>query len=171
MIELSNVTCTMDITNRLRQAAISLGDEPLLVSPNGEIINLADGYIPLLSNFTFEDKAAKGLRKGKTDDTPEPAVYFSALELVRDNRFLLLSGPRGSGKTTFAKNLSFRLGTARSIRPHSLVRNELGTVHDESWEADGILPCYFTVDTPGSFKSFVDDVLSTLVGFSGPTSE
>lgn len=96
----------MDTINRLRSAALHFGNEPILVSPTGEIISLTKGYIPLLVNFTTEDKAAKGLRKRNAEDKHEPPVYFSVLE-VRDNKVGLLSGSSGSGKTTFAKHLAF----------------------------------------------------------------
>jgi iron(II)-dependent oxidoreductase len=69
------------ILERHRLLSASFGSEPLLVHPDGRVIDLATGYIPLLSTFTTEDKAAKGLRKGK--ETFTPPVYFSLLELLR----------------------------------------------------------------------------------------
>lgn len=91
--------------------AASFGSEPLVTLPNGHSIDLARGYIPLLARFTHEDKAAKGLRKRKAGQKPEPPIQFSAVELVRDNKILLLTGPSGSGKTSFAKHLCFQLRT------------------------------------------------------------
>ncbi|RDW63696.1 ser thr phosphatase family protein [Coleophoma cylindrospora] len=153
----------MGLIESLRSAAAAFGDEPLLVSPDGQELNLATGYIPLLTNFSFEDQAAKGLRKRKSDDKPEPPVYFSALELVRDHQIVLLSGPSGSGKTSFAKHLGFVLATSGSIKAHPLVRNELGTVHVEHWDAVDVVPCYFTINGPESLKTTVDSTLPGLV--------
>lgn len=101
-----------DTIGHLRTAAVAFGDEPLLGTSEGQVINLANGYIPLLANFTLEDKAAKGLRKRKAGDKVEPAVCFPLIELVIDHKLLLLTGPSGSGKSTFAKHLAFRLATA-----------------------------------------------------------
>jgi len=153
----------MDI-ERLRISAAAFGREPLLVSPDGHLINLAEGYIPLLANFTFEDKAAKGLRKRKAEDKLVPPVYFSALELVRDHRILLLSGTSGSGKTSFAKHLASRLATTVLFEPRPLVRNESGAVHDEHWEAGNVSACYFAVDGPESLKTLVNNTLHKLMG-------
>ncbi|TVY83995.1 Heme-binding protein A [Lachnellula suecica] len=153
----------MDTTDDLRAAAAAFGDEPLLLSPDGQVITLARGYIPLLVNFTFEDKAAKGLRKRKAGSKPEPPVYLSALELVRDHRVFLLSGPSGSGKTSFAKHLCFRLSNTGSIESSPLIRNEDGVIHDEQWEGASVIPCYFMVDGPESFKGMIDNTLHNLV--------
>lgn len=43
----------------LRSTAAGSGSEPLLVSPTGTFLDLQNGYIPLLTEFTLEDKAAK----------------------------------------------------------------------------------------------------------------
>ncbi|RDW59160.1 hypothetical protein BP5796_12084 [Coleophoma crateriformis] len=153
----------MGLIESLRTAAAAFGDEPLLVSPDGQEINLATGYIPLLTNFSFEDQATKGLRKRKSDDRPEPPVYFSALELVRDHQIVLLSGPSGSGKTSFAKHLSFVLASSGLIKAHPLVRNELGIVHVEHWDAVDVVPCYFTIDRPESLKTIINSTLPGLV--------
>jgi iron(II)-dependent oxidoreductase len=153
----------MGIIERQQAAAVEFGSEPLLVSWDGQGVGLAKGYIPLLANFTFEDKVAKGLRKRKAGGKPEPPVYFSALELVRDHQVLLLSGPSGSGKTSFAKHLAFRLATAGLIEAHPLARNEYGAVLDEHWQAVDLFPCYFTIDGPESLKTLVDNTLSRLV--------
>ena len=71
--------CVMDVIERLRLTAAAFGQESFLVLPDGHLIKLAEGHIPLPANFTFEDKAAKGLRKRKAEDNLEPPVYFSAL--------------------------------------------------------------------------------------------
>lgn len=112
--------------------AREFGQVPLLSLPDGSVADLQAGYIPLLVNFSFEDKAAKGLRKLKEQAEPEPVVYFSALEMARDHPALLLAGETGSGKTSFARHLAFRLaGEGPVMAP--LSRNDLGAVHDESW--------------------------------------
>lgn len=95
----------MDIIDRMQTAAAYFGNEPLLELGDGKVITLVSGYVPLLANFTFEDKAAKRLRKGKVDNTPELSIYYSALGVVRDSKVILLNGPSGSGKTSFAKHL------------------------------------------------------------------
>ncbi|KAG5759395.1 hypothetical protein H9Q69_009322 [Fusarium xylarioides] len=90
----------------LKQAGVALGQKILFTTlDDGK--TLSEGYIPLLVNLTLEDKAAKGLRKHKGGNAREEAVYVSALEAVRDNRLLLLTGGSGSGKTTFAEYLAF----------------------------------------------------------------
>ncbi|GJC99518.1 serine/threonine protein kinase [Colletotrichum higginsianum] len=153
-------TITPDTLQRHRAAAESFGSESLLVLQDGTTVDLASGYIPLLARFTHEDKAAKGLRKRSAGDKPEPPIYFSALELVRDNELLLLTGSSGSGKTTFAKHLCFRLATSGFGHARPLVRNDFGDTREEAWGSGRFLPCYFAVDNP--------HVLQTLVGVTIP---
>ncbi|KAF2710855.1 serine/threonine protein kinase [Pleomassaria siparia CBS 279.74] len=146
----------------LQTTAVGFGSEPLLVLPNGHVENLANGYIPLLVNFTFEDKAAKGLRKRTPNDKPEPPVYFSALELVRDYQMVLLCGGAGSGKTTFAKHLCYRLATTGLKEARSLPRNDFGAVREESW-AEVVVPWHFEIDSPGTLKVAVESTVPRLV--------
>lgn len=148
----------------------SFGSEPLLTLPNGHFVDLASGYIPLLARFTFEDKAAKGLRKRKPEQKPEPPIHFSALELVRDNQILLLTGPSGSGKTSFAKHLCFRLATGGFGEGRPLVRNELGDVRQESWSAGKIQPQYHIVSNTESLKTLVNVTLPSVLQ-TGTTKE
>ncbi|KAH9235850.1 hypothetical protein K456DRAFT_1748461 [Colletotrichum gloeosporioides 23] len=156
-----------DTLKRLRSEAAAFGSEPLLTRPDGTVVNLANGYVPLLSNFTFEDKAAKGLRKRKAGDEREVPVYFSVVELVRDNRILLLTGPSGSGKTTFAKYVSYRLATVGFRDSRAVVRNELGDLHEEKWETRKLEPYYFLVDGADSFRTFVDKTVPELLALNG----
>lgn len=143
--------------------AASFGSEPLLTLPNGHSIDLARGYIPLLARFTHEDKAAKGLRKRKAGQKPEPPIHFSAVELVRDNKILLLTGPSGSGKTSFAKHLCFQLRTEGLGKRPSLVRNELGDIREEVWDARTLLPHYYVVSSAGSLKPLIENTIPSLL--------
>ncbi|KAH8886969.1 DUF323-domain-containing protein [Thozetella sp. PMI_491] len=145
-------------------AAAAFGRQPLLVSPDGSVVDLVRGYIPLLVKFTFEDKDAKGLRKYKATGTPEPPVYFSALEVVRDHKILFLSGPSGSGKTSFAKYLSSRLIASDTIESRPLLRNEAGEVHNEEWDSASLTPCYFAIDGARSLEVLVDETIPRIVG-------
>ncbi|KAL2828499.1 hypothetical protein BDW59DRAFT_159703 [Aspergillus cavernicola] len=128
-------------------------------------IDLQHGYILLLIVFTLEDKAAKGLRKRTALDKPEPAVYFSALEVVRDNRVLLLTGPSGSGKTNFAKYLYWGL-TLFPGRGRDVIRNELGFIYEERWDGANVLPCYFAVEGTGALRALVEDTIPSLLEYS-----
>lgn len=156
----------MDIAADFRQKAKRFGHEPLLVLPSGDVLDLATGYIPLLSTFTHEDKAAKGLRKGKTSDNKDAPVHYSALELVRDNRFLLLTGESGSGKTTFAKSLCHRFVAEDHLVSEEdlpLIRNESGDAHSELWEKPELLPCYFPIADAGDFERIVEETVPQLL--------
>ncbi|KAG4026193.1 hypothetical protein MFRU_044g00620 [Monilinia fructicola] len=152
----------MDLIEQYVATASTFGSFPLLISPLGDTIPLSDGYIPLLTNFTFEDKSAKGLRKGKTKAKESSPIHFSALELLRDNKFLLLTGPNGSGKTTFAKYISFSLATktTTSIGVGSLLRNEDRDVEIENWDLGqlDILPCYFLLSSASQFSTLTLEV-------------
>lgn len=137
--------------------ARAFASAPLLGLPDGSVADLATGYIPLLVNFTFEDKAAKGLRKLKDQAEPEPAVYFTALEMVRDNSAVILTGETGSGKTSFARNLASRLAMGTSaFRPQPVPRNDLGAVHEERWDLDNVVPVYITVTGPQTFGDLLE---------------
>jgi iron(II)-dependent oxidoreductase len=158
----------MSLVSQSPANAQAFGDEPLLRLPDeGGYIALKDGYIPLLANFSYEDKAAKGLRKRTADDKSEPAVYFSALEVVRDNRFLFLSGRGGSGKTTFAKYLCYSAATGRLEKPRPVIRNETGIVLEESWADSKIEPNHYKIDRLQTLQSVIDnsipDTLEKLV--------
>lgn len=133
-----------NVLGDLLSEAKAFGAAELFALPDGSITSLAEGYIPLLVNFTFEDKAAKGLRKLQDQAEPEPAVYFSALEMVRDNPALVLTGETGSGKTSFARHLAYALASGLQTRP--LARNDLGAVHDEHWTLGDVVPIYRTIE-------------------------
>jgi iron(II)-dependent oxidoreductase len=153
------------ILERHRLLSASFGSEPLLVHPDGRVIDLATGYIPLLSTFTTEDKAAKGLRKGK--ETFTPPVYFSLLELLRDNQVLLLSGPSGSGKTTFAKHLCFSSAEQNDVAHEAAVDNTADAEAAE-WDLRGLRSCYFALNADHTLEEFAYDTLPEL--FANPST-
>lgn len=139
----------------LFEQALAFGARPLMARPDGDVASLAEGYIPLLVNFTVEDKAAKGLRKLREQAEPEPPVYFSALEMARDHAALVLIGETGSGKTTFARHLSLTLARADKT-PRVLARNELGVRQAEVWDAGDVLPLYLQAQKDTGLKALVD---------------
>ncbi len=134
-------------------------DAPLLALPNGRILSHAEGYSPLLVNFTAEDKAAKGLRSLTPATAPPPPVYLSALEVTCENPALLLVGERGSGKTSFAKHLALclagevtgdpRFNLQRLQQP--VPRNDLGAIADDVWSLRNVVPLFLPADGTQSF--------------------
>jgi iron(II)-dependent oxidoreductase len=156
---------TTEILERHQLLSASFGSEPLLVHPDGQIIDLATGYIPLLSTFTTEDKAARGLRKGKETST-EP-VYFSLLELVRDNQVLLLRGPSGTGKTTFAKHLCFSITEQSRLAPNDTSDNVTDPGVAEL-DLRGLRSCYFAIDADRNLEEFAR--VTTPALFANPST-
>ncbi|EXF79326.1 serine/threonine protein kinase [Colletotrichum fioriniae PJ7] len=155
----------------LKTAAKGYGAEPLLALPNGATVDLSNGYIPLLVRYTFEDKAAQGLRKRKAGDKPENPIYFSALELVRDNSILLLTGPNGSGKTTFAMHLCYSLASSRFSDARQLSRNDLGDTKEEYWGTARLSPCYFLLSGIESLEELAEATIPKLLKTSDPRRE
>lgn len=143
------------LRDTLLPAAHAYGYADLLTLPDGSVADLKTGYIPLLVNFSFEDKAAKGLRKLTDQATPEPAVYFSALEMARDNAALLLAGEAGSGKTSFARHLAFGLASG-SPGAAAVPRNDFGAVHPEEWGLENVLPAYLVARPGRTFAALLD---------------
>lgn len=133
-------------------------------------------YIPPLIKFTHEDLAAKGLRKRTIHDTaPIPPIHFTALEAVRDNRLLQLTGPSGAGKTAFAKYLHDLFSQDRDgaiVERAEVVRNEGGDVREERWD-DGAESrvWYVPVNRVGSVVREIEgaegDVLVVIDGIQG----
>ncbi|KAL6704496.1 hypothetical protein ACN47E_008125 [Coniothyrium glycines] len=125
---------------------------------DGRSIDLATGYMPLLVNFTVEDHAAKGLRKRGPESVIEPSIHFTAFELVRDHKLLLLRGASGTGKTTFAKYLCYRLTTLPPSYMTKAVRNELGHVREEKWDHQNVTPWLHTVGS----RKHLEDITSSI---------
>lgn len=154
--------------DKLNEVARGFGTEVLLNLPDGRTIDIASGFIPLLVNFTFEDKAAKGLRKRTAEDKPEPPIHFSALEVVRDNNILVINGSSGSGKTTFAKWLCWYLVHGGCERERPILRNEFGHLKNEQWTPSSIIPWYCDASSATfSFDEIHNFVLSLLDAFHG----
>ncbi|KAJ4254490.1 hypothetical protein NW762_010089 [Fusarium torreyae] len=129
-----------------KRNGVALGQETLFTTLNDDKVPLSEGYIPLLVNLSVEDKAAKGLRKHKGGNTREEAVYVSALEAVRDNRFLLLTGKSGSGKTTLAKYLVFDHTTEIFQKDRDAIpRNEGGERRKETLSGLRMRPLLVTI--------------------------
>ncbi|THV53238.1 hypothetical protein BGAL_0056g00360 [Botrytis galanthina] len=147
--------------------ASRFGSSPLLISPSGDTIPLSTGYLPLLTNHTFDKEFTREPRKENRDIENDSPIYCSALELVRDNQFLLLAGPSGSGKTTFAKHLAFRLATTttKSIGGGFIVRNGPTDVRNESWEFENsdIIPCYFPISSVSQFSILLLETVPQLI--------
>ncbi len=144
------------LRENLLASARSYGQAPLLALPDGTTADLDRGYIPLLVNFSFEDKAANGLRRLRGQTEPEPAVYFSAIEMARDHPSLILAGETGSGKTTFGRHLAY-LSAGEKVVSNSLPRNDAGTVHEERWDLENVLPVYVPVENGKSVGNLVDE--------------
>jgi iron(II)-dependent oxidoreductase len=123
----------------------------------------ADGYLPLLVNYTHEDAEAKGLRKLASPQQSQVPVYFSALEMAGREPLLFLTGERGSGKSTFALHLALHLAgdiagdqrfhLAALVRP--VPRNDHGDIADEAWPLTGIVPCHVSATGPTSLASLL----------------
>ncbi|MFT4044475.1 MAG: hypothetical protein QM673_15060, partial [Gordonia sp. (in: high G+C Gram-positive bacteria)] len=92
--------------------------------------------VPLLVDFTEEDRAAKGLRTFTEETGGRAPVHFTAMEMVRDYPVLVLAGASGSGKSVFAAELSARVSAGVSVS-RSVARNDLGDRRDEVWDCSG----------------------------------
>jgi gamma-glutamyl hercynylcysteine S-oxide synthase len=136
----------MEDWSSFKRDGVALGQKTLFTTLNDDKVSLSEGYIPLLVNLTVEDKAAKGLRKHKGGNTREEAVYVSALEAVRDNRFLLLTGKSGSGKTSFAEYLVFSHAVDIFQKDRDAIpRNEGGERRKEILSGLRMLPLLVTI--------------------------
>ena len=60
----------------------------------------AESILPRLVAYTREDKAAKGLRTLRAPKAaPEPPIHFTALEMIQEERALILTAPPGGGRS------------------------------------------------------------------------
>lgn len=110
----------MNLAQRLclwRARCQARGADEALYRVAGQPVALADGYVPLLLDYTHEDRAAKGLRAFVADQQKGPPVYFSAAQLVDEAPLLLLHGPAGSGKSTLARHLLRHLARDEAVLP------------------------------------------------------
>lgn len=107
--------------------------------------------LPRLVAYTREDKAAKGLRSLNAPKIePEIPIHFSTLEMVQEERCLMLIAPSGAGKTHFALHLALNLAGDLIDHSHfgkarlagSPVRNTEGDVAPHGWKLSPTLPCY-----------------------------
>jgi len=142
-------------------------EHPLHLAPGSQpprVMTIAEGYLPLLASFTVEDKAAKGLRSLEEPQAkPQPPVHFSALELVAQEPLLLLTGERGSGKTSFALHLALHLageaiGSLRFNRAklcHRAPRNDEGAVEAEQWMTGRVIPLYLQATGPMRLRELI----------------
>lgn len=105
----------MSLAARLRQhcqQCLETIRQAPLYGVEGREVALADGYLPLLLDYSHEDRAAKGLRVFQADQQKAPAVYFEAAQIIAESPWLLLHGPEGSGKSTLARHLLWQQATA-----------------------------------------------------------
>ncbi len=147
-----------------REVVAGLRDTPLLRLRSGYALGHAEGFIPRLVAWTHEDKAAKGLRSLKDRQAAaEPPIHFSALEMMQDTRFLLLTAPPGGGKTAFAHHLVLCLAGELAADPVFGVRllatmpsrNDFGDVRADGWLAGPAFPAVVRMDAGGRFDDMV----------------
>jgi gamma-glutamyl hercynylcysteine S-oxide synthase len=153
----------MGVLDQARLDALANGTHQMTSLRGGKAMCIADGYIPLLTNFTLEDKAAKGLRKGKTRIDSRPTIPFTAVEIVRDVPFLLLEGPLGAGKTTFAKYLSWALASEDIRRPQAILRNSLGDTRKQVWDESVPAVVFLSLETHINTMSRASHAIATLI--------
>jgi iron(II)-dependent oxidoreductase len=127
----------------------------ILLATRSRVVRLGEGCIPALVDFTFEDKAAKGLRAAPTG--PRVVQHFTALELAAEAPRLVLLGERGAGKTVFARRLALhlageRLGDARwnlASLAGPVSRGDDGPPIPEAWAGAAPMPVLLSArDTP-----------------------
>ncbi|CAI6327465.1 unnamed protein product [Periconia digitata] len=115
-------------------------------------------YITPLIKFTHTDLAAKGLRKRDPNAARGPPIYFTAAEIVRDNRLTLIEGPTGTGKTTFAKHLCSAISKDGRVGPTAVLRNEEGLALEERWDCTNVEARYFDAQDLGGMVKMGEDL-------------
>ena len=121
--------------------------------------------LPRLVAYTREDKAAKGLRSLRAPrDKPEIPIHFTALEMIQDERALLLTAPAGGGRTTLALQIALALagdlcGETRA-GPAALgtgaMRNERGDDLPHAWRLGPALPALVAAMPGMSLAAILD---------------
>jgi iron(II)-dependent oxidoreductase len=130
------------MARRMMRDAASL----VLFARPGLMRRLAEGCLPLLVDYTFEDKAAKGLRAAPT--APRQAQHFTALEMIAEAPRLLLLGEAGAGKSVLAQRLVLHLagealGDARfnlATLGSAVPRGDDGPALPEAWVGEAPFP-------------------------------
>lgn len=133
-----------DALDRLRTEAVATAASTVVhvlpdEGPQGRPVSLIEGFIPLLVNFTDEDKAAKGLRVFADGAPPPVPQHFSAVEMVRDHALLMLTGESGAGKTSFTRHLAWQIASGENA-PRMIVRNEAGDTAPEMFNIQNLVP-------------------------------
>ena len=122
---------------------------------------VAEVILPRLVAYTREDKAAKGLRTLRAPKAaPEPPIHFTALEMIQEERALLLTSPPGGGRTTLALQIARALAGVPSgdgdTPGDAPVRNAQGDTAPQAWRLGPALPAVISA-RPGSR---LDDALA-----------
>lgn len=97
--------------------------------------------IPLLVDWTEEDRAAKGLRAGPAALTLP--VHRTALELAAEAPLLLLLAPAGGGRTTLLWHVARFAAAGATADATPVVRNAEGIARPESWAAPPATPIFW----------------------------
>lgn len=136
------------------------------LSTRSHAITIAEGYVPLLINYTEEDREAKGLRKLQAGTTTRIAVHDTVLDAASMEPLLFLTGPSGCGKSTSLLYLALHLAGATIDDPRwaleglerAVPRNDAGTVIGERWSGAVVAPVLIVVESPSSLQELLAGV-------------
>ncbi len=157
-----------------QQLAAMRGDV-LLQLADGSSLGHADGYEPLLVQFTREDGAARGLRRLGDRSSTAPAEHLSALEAIQRAEATLVEAPAGWGKTTFARHVTLNLAGARlgdggfneaRLRAPT-PRHDHGTAEAQLWDQPAYWPILVDIVDPASFEHAVQAAWPEFHGWLG----